>query len=109
MPLQSKRVLLWRFNAASKYETYLGLVVTCPLFLPEFNLTWKFSTDLHKSFQQQISRTDGHVKTLIGAFSERANAPKKMREEVTVPRTKVFRFVPAETEFAVRPNRSFWC
>jgi len=64
MALQSKRALLWRFNAASKYETYLGLRVACPLFLPEFNQIWNFSTDLNKSFEQQISRTGGYVKSL---------------------------------------------
>jgi len=63
--------------------------VMCPLFLPEVNQIWNFSTDLI-SFQQHISRIDGHVKALRGAFSECANAPKKMREEVTVPRSKGF-------------------
>jgi hypothetical protein len=77
-------------NAASKYETYLDLRVTCPLFLPDINQIWNFSTNLNKSFQQQISRTGGRVKTLIGAFSEYVNAPKKMREEVTVPPSVLF-------------------
>lgn len=30
------------------------------------------------------------MKTLIGAFSEYVNAPKKMREEVTVPPSVLF-------------------
>jgi len=71
-------------------RTWGGLCVMCSLFLPECNQIWNFSTDLNKSFQQHISLTDGHPKALIGAFSECANAPKKMREELTVPRSEVF-------------------
>jgi hypothetical protein len=51
---QSKRVILVRFNVSSNNKTHLGLHVMCPIFLPDFNQIWIFSTDFSESFQYQI-------------------------------------------------------
>jgi hypothetical protein len=43
-------------NVVSKNKTYLGLHVQHPIFLPDFNQIWNFSTDFHVSSQYQISQ-----------------------------------------------------
>ena len=45
----SSALLLRRFNVAGNDQTYLGLQVKCPIFLPDFNQIWTSSTDLRKS------------------------------------------------------------
>ena len=87
MPVHSKKTLLWRFNVAGNSNTYLGLHVKSP------NVT-KFGVSWHGLFnipQYEISRksssgscadtcgeTDGRtdITKLIGAFRNRAEAPK---------------------------------
>jgi hypothetical protein len=46
---------LRRFNVANNNQTYLVLHVKCPIFLPDFNQIWIFSTDFHESRPYQIS------------------------------------------------------
>lgn len=46
-----KRAILWWFNVTVNNETYLGLHVKCPTFLPDFNQTWiQANMDFHKRF-----------------------------------------------------------
>ena len=41
--------VLWRLNVADNNETYLGLHANWPIFLPDFNQTWIFTTDFHET------------------------------------------------------------
>jgi hypothetical protein len=37
IPFQLKRAHLGQFNVAGRNDTYIGLYVKCPIFLPNFN------------------------------------------------------------------------
>ena len=43
------------FNIVDKKKRYLGLHVKFPIFMPDFNQIWDFSTYFHVSPQHQIS------------------------------------------------------
>ena len=56
IPSDSKRLILWRFNATGNSKPYLVLHVKCPLFFSSFNQIWIFSTDFPRTFQYKISQ-----------------------------------------------------
>jgi hypothetical protein len=87
IPFHSKKVLLWHLNVADNNKTYLGFRVRYPIFLPDFNQIWIFSTDLHKVLSIRFhgntssgSRADtcgqADMTKTIRAFRHCANAPK---------------------------------
>jgi len=51
----SKREILWWVNVTSNNKTHLNLHVNCPIFSPDFNKTWYFSTDYNNSHEHRIS------------------------------------------------------
>ena len=72
-------------------KTFLGLHVRCPIFLPDFNQIWVFSTDSYTFFSQyQIPRksvrrercrqTDGHDEG-NRRFSGLCERPQTLREK----------------------------
>jgi len=87
IPFHSKKVLLWRLNIADNNKTFLSLHVRYPIFLPDFNEIWIFSTDLHKvpsirfhGNTSSESRADAcgqaDMTKTIRAFRHCANTPK---------------------------------
>ena len=87
----SDTFLIVRRTKRDVIAVYVGLHVQDPLFLPDFNKTWIFSTGIRKILQHQISqnppsgsrvvpcgRKDGQtdMTLLIAAFRNFANAPK---------------------------------
>ena len=44
----SQTFLILRRNERDIFKMYVGLHVQCPLFLPDVNDTWNFSTDFRK-------------------------------------------------------------
>jgi hypothetical protein len=85
-------MLLWQFNDTGNNKTYLGLHVTCLLFLPYFNQICFSLTNFHGSPNIKFhgnpssgSHANIHVekqtdrwadKNIIGAFQDYANALK---------------------------------
>ena len=69
MSLQLNRALLC--NVASSIETYWGLHVKFPIFLPDFNWIWMFSTDFYKRLQCKILRkSDADMTKVVGALHD---------------------------------------
>ena len=100
MSLQSKEALLRWYDIAGNNERCLGLNTKCPKFLSD-NQIWIFSTDLHRSPQDQIWRK-----------CIQWEAPWCMRTDRQTKwwRPKSFRPVPGPTKhhYSMVPGDSFF-
>jgi hypothetical protein len=86
IPFPYKTALLWRFNDPGNIRTYLGLHVKRPIFLPDLNQVWIFSTNFCKISKIKfrpvaaalIHADGGADMTMLSTFRDYSNAPKNV-------------------------------
>lgn len=115
IPFYSNGALVWRFNIAGNYKTYICLHLRCPIFLPSFKHICMFSTDFKSpnirfqgnpfrgNHEGTCGRTD--MMKLIGAFHDCANAPKMKKRNFM--RTRYQELPLGKTEGYFLPHGMF--
>ena len=89
-PFQSKRALLWLFNVSQNNNTYLGLHVKFPTFVPHFNYPWIFSTDFRRTLISNFTKIRPVEAALIQSVTKKTGTFEKPNKNWRNPRKEIY-------------------